>query len=64
MRKRELLKTMKERGWTYTVTGRNHLKFVHRKTGHILFHGGTPSDWRSQKNLLAHASRIESEITQ
>lgn len=59
MKNRELIKTMKRRGWVATTTANSHLRFVYEKTGEFLFHSGTPSDRRSIKNFLARAKRIE-----
>lgn len=59
MKNRELIQTMKKRGWSVTTTAKSHLRFVYEKTGEFLFHSGTPSDHRSIKNFLARAKRIE-----
>ena len=52
---------MRKRGWSATITGKSHLKFEYEKTGAIVFHGGTPGDVRSEKNLMARVMRIEAE---
>lgn len=59
MKNRELIKRMRKRGWTVTMTGKSHLRFKYEKTGDVVFHGGTPADVRSEKNLMARVQRIE-----
>lgn len=59
VKNRDIIKKMKERGWKHTITGKSHIKFVYGRTGAIIIHSGTPSDVRSEKNLLARAKRAE-----
>jgi predicted RNA binding protein YcfA (HicA-like mRNA interferase family) len=63
VKNRAIIKKMHERGWTHSITGKSHIKFVYGKTGAVVIHSGTPSDTRSEKNLLARAKRAEEEAT-
>jgi len=62
VKNRKLIATMNKRGWTVTVTGKSHLRFQYCKTGDVIFHGGTPADRRSEKNLMARVRRIEAGV--
>lgn len=55
---RDLLALADELGWELSWTKKNHLVFL--KEGRPpIFAGGTPSDWRAQKNLKARLIRAE-----
>lgn len=41
------------------ITAKSHIRFVYGRTGAIIIHSGTPSDTRSEKNLMARAKRAE-----
>jgi hypothetical protein len=53
---KELIREAKAAGWKVTLTRNSHLKFV-SPDGHVLHSGGTPGDWRAQRNLRAQLRR-------
>lgn len=56
---RQMVKEFKGRGWRVSLTGKNHLKWQHEKTGSIVFSSYTPGDGRGLKNLRAHLEKGE-----
>jgi predicted RNA binding protein YcfA (HicA-like mRNA interferase family) len=60
MRKnRKLIKKLEDRGWSMEHTRNGHMKFTFPDTGDFLIAASSASDCRAEKNLLAHAKRIE-----
>lgn len=59
MKNRQLIKKMKDRGWGCEITKSNHLRFTHIASREFIICAGSASDYRSTKNMLATAKRIE-----
>lgn len=53
---RSVVETALRNGWTVERTKNNHLKFSH-PVGATVFHSGTPSDHRANKNVEAKMRR-------
>ena len=54
---RALLAAARACGWEVTMTKKNHYKLTSPEGGAPVYSGGTPSDWRSNRNLRAHLRR-------
>lgn len=59
---RPLVKLAKRQGWSTEHTRRGHLVFVGPRGVHRIVTGGTPSDRRAKKNLLADLRRCGLEV--
>jgi predicted RNA binding protein YcfA (HicA-like mRNA interferase family) len=58
MDRKKLIKSARVQGWEVTRTRRGHLKFRSPDPGvPLIFGSGTPSDYRSPRNLAAHLRR-------
>lgn len=55
----QYVKQVKKRGWVVDQTRRGHLRFRHARHG-VVFHSGTPGDYRGLLNLKAQIKRKES----
>lgn len=38
-----------------------HIMFRHSQTGGVVFASGTPSDWRSERNVMSYLRRAAAE---
>jgi predicted RNA binding protein YcfA (HicA-like mRNA interferase family) len=54
---RQIAKLAVDQGWRVETTKRNHIQFKAPDGIHIVTTSGTPSDWRSNKNLTAQLRR-------
>lgn len=58
MELKAIIKTAETAGWTVTRTKGNHVRFLPTdKTQSPIISSGTPSDWRSLKNLTSQLRR-------
>ena len=58
MNQKMLIRTARRQGWTVSTTRRGHLRWLPPNPDMpIVVGAGTPSDHRSQKNLLARLRR-------
>lgn len=53
---RNLIDIAEEQGWEVSRTRRGHLK-MKSPNGNVVFHSGTPSDWRAVHNFVAKLRR-------
>ena len=54
---RQMRELAEQFGFDLDLTNKTHLRFVHRRTGGIVFASGTPSDRRAWKNIRANLRR-------
>lgn len=53
MNRRKLVRALREQGYTVEPTGGGHLRVLDRRGAVVGVAAATPSDWRSDRNLLA-----------
>lgn len=56
---KQLQRWAAERGWSVTVTGRNHLRWVNPKVSRCVFSALTPSCSHAVKNIRSLLLRYE-----
>jgi predicted RNA binding protein YcfA (HicA-like mRNA interferase family) len=55
---KDVIAAAEDQGWEVTRTKKGHLQFIPPDPTRPMVHGsGTPSDWRSLKNLIAQLRR-------
>lgn len=55
---KQILATVKKRGWVAQITNGGHVKWRH-DSGAFLFGSATPGDRRAARNLMAQMRRVE-----
>jgi hypothetical protein len=55
---RDIERAAREQGWRVELTTKGHVRYIPTdKSKKIVIHGGTPSDHRSTRNLIAALRR-------